>query len=156
MIVVGKRHHVRFAPQPGMPSDKSQNCTAGLVVDTVICHPVENDFFLQSHGGLIGTSRPSHYSVLYDDNKFSADALQALSFALCHVYARATRSVSIPAPVYYADIVCSRAKIHYDPEGNLNLSETGSQVTAASGTLEAFKREYKKLHTHQSRLMYFM
>lgn len=30
----------------------------------------------------------------------SADAMQALSFALCHVYARSTRSVSIPAPVY--------------------------------------------------------
>ena len=30
----------------------------------------------------------------------SADAIQGLSFALCHVYARATRSVSIPAPVY--------------------------------------------------------
>lgn len=30
----------------------------------------------------------------------SADAMQSLSFALTHVYARATRSVSIPAPVY--------------------------------------------------------
>lgn len=30
----------------------------------------------------------------------SADGLQSLSFALCHVYARSTRSVSIPAPVY--------------------------------------------------------
>lgn len=30
----------------------------------------------------------------------SADAMQALSFALCHVYAASTRSVSIPAPVY--------------------------------------------------------
>src|SRR5438128_1092075 len=30
----------------------------------------------------------------------SADNLQSLSFALCHVYARSTRSVSIPAPVY--------------------------------------------------------
>ena len=26
--------------------------------------------------------------------------MQAMSFALTHVYARATRSVSIPAPVY--------------------------------------------------------
>lgn len=30
----------------------------------------------------------------------SADAMQNLSFSLTHVYARATRSVSIPAPVY--------------------------------------------------------
>jgi hypothetical protein len=36
-----------------------------------------------------------------------ADALQSLSFALCHVYARSTRSVSIPAPVY-----CEAAQLH--------------------------------------------
>ena len=38
--------------------------------------------------------------MLYDENSFTPDSLQALSYALCHVYARATRSVSIPAPVY--------------------------------------------------------
>ena len=46
------------------------------------------------------TSRSAHYNVLYDENNFTPDSLQALSYALCHVYARATRSVSIPAPVY--------------------------------------------------------
>ncbi|KAG6814757.1 hypothetical protein H0H93_012356, partial [Arthromyces matolae] len=72
-----------------------------------------------------------------------ADGMQVLSFALCHVYARATRSVSIPAPVYCkfyltfttqtsklvcpdADIVCSRAKHHYDPRESLDLSETAT------------------------------
>lgn len=30
----------------------------------------------------------------------SADALQSLSYSLCHVYAPSTRSVSVPAPVY--------------------------------------------------------
>lgn len=40
------------------------------------------------------------FSVLYDDNNFNPDSLQKLTFSLCHVYARATRSVSIPPPVY--------------------------------------------------------
>lgn len=31
---------------------------------------------------------------------YSADGIQSLSYALCHVYAKCTRSVSIPAPVY--------------------------------------------------------
>jgi hypothetical protein len=35
-----------------------------------------------------------------DENQLSSDGLQQLSYALCHVYARSTRSVSIPAPVY--------------------------------------------------------
>ena len=156
LIVVGKRHHVRFLPQNPGDADRSGNCPAGLVVDREVGHPTEFDFYLLSHGGLIGTSRPSHYTVLYDENRFNADSMQALSYYLCHVYARATRSVSIPAPVYYADIVCSRAKNHYDPEGNLNLSETGTQVSAGTAQLEAYKREYKKLHDKQSRLMYFM
>lgn len=156
LVVVGKRHHVRFLPRPGTHTDKSGNCPAGLVVDTEICHPTEFDFFLQSHGGLIGTSRPAHYTVLYDENNFTPDSMQSLSFALCHVYARATRSVSIPAPVYYADIVCSRAKNHYDPEGKLSLSESGTQLTADSGTLDMFRKEYKQLHENQARRMYFM
>ena len=71
---------------------------------------------MQSHGGLLGTSRPAHYSILYDDNQFTPDVLQQLSFALCHVFARSTRAVSVPSPVYYADIVCSRARTHYNPE----------------------------------------
>ena len=100
LIVVGKRHHIRFFPMDPSQADKSGNCRAGTVIDSDITSPVELDFYLQSHAGLLGTSRPAHYNVLYDDNKFTTDALQALSFALCHVYARSTRSVSIPAPVY--------------------------------------------------------
>ncbi|KNZ77926.1 Protein argonaute-2 [Termitomyces sp. J132] len=161
VIIVGKRHHVRFKTQDPRDSDRSGNCPAGTVVDREIGHPTEFDYFLQSHGGLLGTSRPAHYSVLYDENNFnssvhSADSMQALSFALCHVYARSTRSVSIPAPVYYADIVCSRAKIHYDPSGSLDFSDTvtatGSQATA---TLESFQRDFKPLHANTSRVMYF-
>ncbi|KAF8897601.1 argonaute-like protein [Infundibulicybe gibba] len=156
IIIVGKRHHVRFFPQNDRDADRSGNCQAGTVVDREVAHPTEFDFYLQSHGGLLGTSRPAHYSVLYDENGFKADTLQSLSFALCHVYARSTRSVSIPAPVYYADIVCSRAKNHYDPQGLLNFSDSATHVDNEGGTtLDAFRRNFKKLHQTQSRLMYF-
>ncbi|KAI6035170.1 argonaute-like protein [Pisolithus orientalis] len=157
MIVVAKRHHVRlFTTNPG-DADRSGNCPAGTVVDQVIAHPVEFDWYLISHGGLLGTSRPAHYNVLYDDNKFQADGLQSLAFALCHVYARSTRSVSIPAPVYYADIVCSRAKNHYDPQGGINLSDTATHTdtTGAESALEAYKRNFKPLHNNMTTLMYF-
>ncbi|KAJ7283579.1 argonaute-like protein [Mycena rebaudengoi] len=157
ILVVGKRHHVRFFPQSERDADRSGNCRAGTVVDREVAHPTEFDFYLQSHGGLLGTSRPAHYSVLYDENNFSADALQSLSFALCHVYARSTRSVSIPAPVYYADIVCSRAKNHYDPQGTVDFSDSATNVDSqqADTSLEAFRRGFKPLHQSQSTLMYF-
>lgn len=159
IIVVAKRHHVRFFPSGSGPGeqDKSGNCLAGTVVDQVVAHPTEFDWYLQSHGGLLGTSRPAHYNVLYDENEFSADGLQSLSFALCHVYARSTRSVSIPAPVYYADIVCSRAKNHYDPQGNVDFSDSATQLdqAQAEGALEAYKRGFKPLHVNMQSLMYF-
>lgn len=59
-----------------------------------------------------GTSRPSHYHVLWDDNCFTADELQLLTYQLCHTYVRCTRSVSIPAPAYYARLVAFRARYH--------------------------------------------
>ncbi|KAJ3829936.1 argonaute-like protein [Lentinula raphanica] len=68
-IVVGKRHHYRFFPEHPEArgeADRSGNCIAGTVVDRGITHPLEYDFYLQSHGGLLGTSRSAHYSVLYD------------------------------------------------------------------------------------------
>ncbi|KAF8266852.1 argonaute-like protein [Lactarius quietus] len=157
LIVVGKRHHVRFFPRSENEGDRSGNCPAGTVVDSDVVNPVEFDFYLQSHGGILGTSRPAHYNVLLDENRFTADGLQSLSYALCHVYARATRSVSIPAPVYYADIVCSRSKHHFDPLLGLDLtiSETATNTTEAATTLERFRQAFKPTHERQKKLMYF-
>ncbi|KAF8313410.1 Piwi-domain-containing protein [Clavulina sp. PMI_390] len=158
VIVVGKRHHVRFFPRPN-EGDRSGNCPAGTVVDTSVTNPAEFDFYLQSHGGLLGTSRPAHYNVLLDENNFSPDGIQQLSFALCHVYARSTRSVSIPAPVYYADIVCSRAKNHYDPNasGMYRFSDDMSQFSGGrpQASLDDFRSGFKPLHPTTERLMYF-
>lgn len=155
IVVVGKRHHVRFFPTAPNQADRSGNCPAGTVIDREVVHPTEFDFYLQSHGGLLGTSRPAHYSVLYDENNFTPDGLQSLSFALCHVYARSTRSVSIPAPVYYADIVCARAKNHYDPQGDFDFSDSATNLDEQRNNMEAFKRGFKPLHANMATLMYF-
>jgi eukaryotic translation initiation factor 2C len=156
LIIVGKRHHNQLFPFNNVADKKSGNAPAGSVIDTGIAHPTDFDFILQSHAGILGTSRPGHYTVLYDDFNFKADAIQALSFALCHVYARATRSVSIPAPVYYADIVCARARNHFDPTGNLDFSDTSTQASGAGpGGLEAYKLGFKPLHANQRTMMYF-
>ncbi|KAJ7778889.1 Piwi domain-containing protein [Mycena olivaceomarginata] len=150
LVIVGKRHHVRLFPVNDRDADRSGNCPAGTVVDRDIGHPTEFDFYLQSHGGLLGTSRPGHYS----ENKLTADTMQALSFALCHVYAGSTRSVSIPAPVYYADTVCARAKIHFDPtQAAGDFSESG--VTDTSGNLTAYQDDFMPLHDNQKGRMFF-
>lgn len=111
-IVVGKKHHIRFFPERRL-GDQTGNAVPGTVVDTQITTSDPNlfDFYMCSHGALIGTSRPAHYTVLRDDGGYSADDLQQFSNDLCHVYQIATRSVSIPAPVYYADKVAGRGSI---------------------------------------------
>jgi len=128
------------------------------VADEGIDSPIAADFFLLSHGGLLGTSRPSHYTVLRDDiYGNNPDALQNLSFTLCHCYAKATRSVSIPAPVYYADLVCERAKFHFDP--NLGFDGEGTVSSGDGNTvldLRPWRQGYKSLHPAMQKSMYFL
>ncbi|CAG2107473.1 unnamed protein product, partial [Medioppia subpectinata] len=82
-IVVQKRHHTRFFPQnPAEGVGRAKNVPPGLVVDTDVVSKTHFDYFLCSHEGIQGTSRPTHYFILWDDNKFSADELQQLTFSL--------------------------------------------------------------------------
>ncbi|KAN0075335.1 Piwi domain containing protein [Tylopilus felleus] len=156
-VVVGKRHHVRFFPQTERDADRSGNCPAGFVADQGIGNPIAMDYYLQSHGGLLGTSRPSHYIIIRDENfNNNIEALQELSFALCHSYARATRSVSIPAPVYYADLVCSRAGFHFAPE--LKYDDSSASVTSGKTTfnLDRWRSGFQGVHRNMLKKMFYM
>ncbi|KAF9972539.1 hypothetical protein BGZ73_004325 [Actinomortierella ambigua] len=126
-VIVKKGHHARFQPMNRQDGDKTGNCPAGTVVDKVITHPTEFDFYLQSHSGLLGTSRPSLYHVLWDENGFSSDDIQQLTNNLCYLYARCPRSVSIVPPVYYAHLLAFRAR-HY-----LGFSDTASMHSGGTG-----------------------
>lgn len=79
IIVVGKRHHTRFYPTKEQDSDgRTGNPKPGTVVDRGITGEKLFDFFLLAHQGLQGTSKPAHYVVIKDGNKFGADQLQNL------------------------------------------------------------------------------
>ena len=52
----------RMFPNQG-DADRSGNCPAGTTIDDGLGHPTEFDYYQLTHGGLIGTSRPAHYSV---------------------------------------------------------------------------------------------
>ncbi|KAL2486894.1 Protein argonaute 10 [Abeliophyllum distichum] len=122
-IVVQKRHHTRlFANnhRDRSSTDKSGNILPGTVVDSKICHPTEFDFYLCSHAGIQGTSRPAHYHVLWDENNFTADGIQSLTNNLCYTYARCTRSVSVVPPAYYAHLAAFRARFYMEPDAQDN------------------------------------
>jgi len=122
-IVVQKRHHTRFFPTDSNKY-KNGNALAGTVVDQGINHPTEGDYYLLSHEGIQGTSRPCHYQVLWDDSEFSADELEVLSYYLCHLYARCSRAVSYPTPTYYAHLVADRARKHHNELAGALLGST--------------------------------
>jgi len=111
-IVVQKRHHARFFPIRKEESDNKGNILAGTVIESLITHPSQFDFYLCSHPGLQGTSRPTHYHVLYDEHNFTADELEELTYHMCFLYSRSTRAVSIVPPAYYAHLAAARVKYH--------------------------------------------
>ncbi|KAJ9178015.1 hypothetical protein P3X46_009935 [Hevea brasiliensis] len=131
-IVVQKRHHTRLFPVDGGQTDRSGNILPGTVIDTKICHQKEFDFYLNSHAGIQGTSRPTHYHVLYDENRFTSDGLQVLTNNLCYTYARCTRSVSIVPPAYYAHLAAFRARYYIEGETTDGESSGGRSTMGRS------------------------
>ncbi|KAF8811942.1 argonaute-like protein [Phlegmacium glaucopus] len=157
-IVVGKRHHSVFFPRNN-EGDKKGNCHPGLVVEDEVTGPMRNDFYLQSHAAIQGTPRSAHYIVLHDDifngNK---QKIQELAFTLCHVYAKATRSVSIPAPVYYADLVCARGVFHMSPEAHgLQFDDSASSSSGGlSFDLDNWRSAFMSVNRILGNRMYFL
>jgi eukaryotic translation initiation factor 2C len=111
LIIVQKRHHTRIRPQFSEDArGRMGNVPAGTTVDTTITHPYDFDYFLASHEGIQGTTKPAHYYVIRDDKGLGADELFKITFFLCHTYANCTRSISIPTPVMYAHKTAFRAR----------------------------------------------
>ncbi|KAF5277711.1 hypothetical protein FQR65_LT03691 [Abscondita terminalis] len=121
-LVVQKRHHTRFFPtNPRDSEDRNFNVPAGTVVDTDITHPTALDFYLVSHASIQGVARPTKYRKLWDDHDMQEDELEELTYHLCHLFTRCNRSVSYPAPTYYAHLAAARAKVYCEGK-RINLS----------------------------------
>jgi len=132
IIICGKRHHTRFYPTSDDSADQLGNSKPGLVADRGVTAIFEFDFFLQAHSGLQGATRPTHYTVIYDDNKFDADVAQSLINYSSYTFARATRAVSLVPPAYYADLACERGRLYIQeylntPEGSVSGKSSTTQ-----------------------------
>ncbi|XP_060818743.1 protein argonaute-2-like isoform X1 [Bombus pascuorum] len=110
-FVVQKRHHIRLFPTDKRNSDdRNFNVQAGTIVDTEITHPTYIDFYLVSHASIQGTARPTKYRCVCNESHMREDEIEQLTYYLCHMFARCTRSVSYPAPTYYAHLAAFRAR----------------------------------------------
>jgi len=112
IVICGKRHHTRFYPTERKDAANDGNPKPGTVVDRGVTAVYHFDFFLQAHGGLQGTTKPTHYYVVHDEIGFGSDSLQGLTNALSYMFARATKAVSLVSPAYYADVACERGRCY--------------------------------------------
>ncbi|KAJ9582416.1 hypothetical protein L9F63_003269, partial [Diploptera punctata] len=135
-LVVQKRHHTRFFPTRKEDEDgKNRNVPAGTIVDTTITHPTELDFYLVSHASIQGVSRPTKYHLLWndDDKGMDTEVIEHLTYYLCHMFSRCTRSVSYPAPTYNAHLAAFRARAYLEGRQvslvNLQNEQRNFQVT---------------------------
>ncbi|VVB16907.1 unnamed protein product [Arabis nemorensis] len=124
VIVAQKNHHTKFF-QTGGPD----NVPPGTIIDSKICHPRNNDFYLCAHAGMIGTTRPTHYHVLYDEIGFSTDDLQELVHSLSYVYQRSTTAISVVAPICYAHLAAAQMGTVMKFEDNSERSSSHGEIT---------------------------
>ncbi|KAJ6882729.1 protein argonaute 2-like [Populus alba x Populus x berolinensis] len=158
LIVAQKRHQTRLFLEDG---GRIGNVSPGTVVDTKIVHPYEFDFYLCSHYGSLGTSKPTHYHVLWDEHGLSSDQLQKLIYDMCFTFARCTKPVSLVPPVYYADLVAYRGRLYHEAlmEGQSpsSVSSSSSSRTLSSLSLGASLEErFCMLHADLENIMYFV
>ena len=168
LIIVGKRHHTRFFPvgQNSARDDKG-NPKNGLVVDRGITEARNWDFFLQSQAAIQGTARPAHYVVLWDEiftntlletdhqaiqpDLQPTDRLERLTHSLCYLFSRAAKAVSIPAPVYYADIACERAGRYLATTTTESESVKTDGTRMTDGQREKYRQDLqKKIAVHEN------
>ncbi|KAL2344666.1 hypothetical protein Fmac_005951 [Flemingia macrophylla] len=165
LIVAQKRHQTRFFPTNPRDGISNGNVLPGTVVDTEVVHPFEFDFYLCSHYGSLGTSKPTHYHVLWDDEKFTSDELQKLIYDMCFTFARCTKPVSLVPPVYYADLTAYRGRLYYEAKnqmqhsGSAASSSSSSRITSTSvssaGSSLTDLGPYK-LHADVENIMFFI
>ncbi|KAG6614635.1 Argonaute5 (AGO5) [Phytophthora cinnamomi] len=145
-IVANKRHHTRAFPVDRRDADRKGNVKPGTVIDAGVVDPHRFDFFLFGHSSLQGTSKPCHYTVLYDENKLSVDDIQRLTYHLGYAFSRSTHAVSVAAPVYYANEAAAHAR-HF-------LKEVPEDESAES--VSGSKFLFAKLHKNVLNKMFFI
>ncbi|CAA0823836.1 Protein argonaute 2 [Striga hermonthica] len=163
VVVAQKRHQTRLFVQNERDGGRTGNVPPGTVVDTDIVSPRDFDFYLCSHYGGIGTSKPTHYYVLWDENGFTSDGLQKLIYDMCFTFARCTKPVSLVPPVYYADLVAYRGRMFQEVLlgtrsyglGSSRASSSSSGSPPSSGDA-SFNQSFYDLHESLKDVMFFV
>ncbi|KAJ1962865.1 hypothetical protein GGI12_002395 [Dipsacomyces acuminosporus] len=175
VILVRKRHHVRFLPSEGSEhkcsSEGNYNCLPGTAVDSGAVIPSLPNFYLLSHVTKSGTARPPYFIVLHDDSKFEKEKLKTLTYNLSFTYPIVLKSATMPAPLYYAHRLTNQGRFQLNlpfnslpkftakPDnnnGNNSNRRGNGQATSQQRSQQQPKPHLVPVHKHIQDTMYFM
>ncbi|KAI8454016.1 hypothetical protein BY996DRAFT_4551669, partial [Phakopsora pachyrhizi] len=94
-------HRIRFKHHPS-DTDRSGISQPGTIVDKFIEDPFLYNFFIQSQASY---SCPFSYIVLKDETNHTVNDLQNIVNLASSGFQRATETVKIATPTYYANLV---------------------------------------------------
>jgi len=154
-IIVQKRHHTRLFAHNPSDQDRSGNIQAGTFVDTGICSAHGYDFYLCSHAGLQGTSKPTYYYVLWDENNIPANNLANLTNKLSYMYTACTRAISAIPAAYYAHLMAFRGAF-YIKEIDDDVSQTKSSTSDEDAKEVNWAANFNAPHPNVTANMYFV
>jgi len=122
-VVVQKRNLARLFLEKHQDGVSSYaNVSPGTVVG-------ENEewFWMVSHQAIQGTAHVPCYHILQNTEgtkpgdanvaRLTMTQVEELTLDLCHLHYKCPRSISAPAPVYFADLAAERAKALYNSDG---------------------------------------
>jgi len=136
-IVLQKNHSTRFLP--ANRDDPNANLPPGTCIRDSYVHPGKfPSFYLIPHVAIKGTARPTRYFVIRNDLKVGMDLLQHFIYHLCYLFARATRSVSVPAPAYMAALLADRCRILCNMEESFSDTASTTSADTATNATETF------------------
>ena len=117
-LVVQKRNLTRLFKVGAGQQGRYTNVPPGTAIDVV----PDANFWLVAHYALQGTARvPSYHILCNEPNRDPAanaprlemEDIVQFTYDLCHGHFKCTRSVSVPSPVYFADLAAERAASLY-------------------------------------------
>ncbi|KAK9365990.1 Piwi domain-containing protein [Lipomyces kononenkoae] len=156
VVICSKRHHSRVFPVNRNAGDRNGNVLPGTIIERDITHPSEYDFYLVSHVALQGTARPVHYHVIHDENQMPVDYFQAFVYNMCYVFARATTSVSLCPPVYYAHLAGQRGRAHEETREEDSASLISGRTGGSGGEEPGEVKDVKPLHPSLAGAMWYI
>ena len=140
MVICQKGHNTRLVYEE---SPKSYiNPCPGLCIDASggensIASARLNEFYLNSHAAIQGTSKPCKYTLVHDEVGFKLAELELLTYWTTYLYVRANKSVSYAAPAYYAHWASKRGKYLTAAGGSAADLQQISSVWGAAGRHKA-------------------